>query len=304
MNKGEISISSNRDLNNFARTNSNRIIVTVLHSDKLSYPSEITNSNRITITAPNIKLNNSSQITAESFGGIPANPIHINTSQLSLDNSAIKTSANQGNGGSITINAKDWARLHNSQVTTSVASKEKGNGGDITVNADLLVMDTGFIQANTNAKNASGGKINLNTKQLVASSANLQRGGNTPLIFTPNSGNNVIQATAPDGINGNITINAPQLNIVGALVGLNTPQLDINHVGHDPCSSIARQSTIKNLGKGGVPLFNKGKDGYTIDRLLAKTPNTQTQTKQVPHTKLASQDCQSKPTQPLKPAQL
>jgi filamentous hemagglutinin family protein len=243
----------------------------------------------ITITAPHIELKNNSLITAESFGKIPANPVTINTSQLSLDNSAVRTSANQGDGGPITINSQDWARLHNSQVTTSVASKENGNGGDITINADVLVMDTGFIQANTNAKNASGGKINLNAKQLVVSSANLQKGGNTPLAFIPNSGNNVIQAAAPDGINGNITISAPQLNIVGALAGLNTPQLDLNRVGHDPCSSTARHSTIKNLGKGGVPMFNKGQDGYTIDRLLAKTPTRQTQT-----THAINHNCQPK----------
>ncbi|SJM92907.1 filamentous hemagglutinin N-terminal domain-containing protein [Crenothrix polyspora] len=246
---------------------------------------------KLIVAAPYIELSNNSKITAESLGNIPTNPIQINTSRLSLNNSSIKTSANQGNGGSITINAKDWARLHNSQITTSVASKEKGNGGDITINSDVLVMDTGFIQANTNATKASGGKINLNTKQLVASSANLQTGVNTPLQFIANSGNNVIQAAAPDGVNGNITINAPQLNIVGALASLNTPQLDLSRVGHDPCSNTARQSTIKKLGKGGIPLFNKGQDGYTIDRLLAKTPNKNAQAKHPSQLATADNDC-------------
>ncbi len=153
----------------------------------------------------------------------------------------------------------------------SIFGTNIGNGGDITINTDVLVLDTGFIQANTNATNANGGNINLNVKQLVASSGNLQSGGNTPLTFKPDSGINVIQAAAPDGINGNITNTAPQLNIVGALAGLNTPQLDLNRVGHDPCSSTVQQSTMKKLGKGGIPYFNKGQDAYTIDRLLPKT---------------------------------
>lgn len=215
--------------------------------------------------------------------------------QLNLNDSQITTQANEGNGGPITITSRDWTRLHNSQITTSVDGKEKGNGGDITLNTDVLVMDTGFIQANTNAIKATGGNINLQkVKQLIASNTNLQKGDNTPLKFIPNSGKNVIQAAAPTGVKGNITINAPQLNIVGSLVGLNTPRLDMNHIGQDPCSNIAKQSTIKNLGKGGVPLFNKGKDGYTIDRLLAKEPNQQPQTNQVAITHTAQQDCRNK----------
>ncbi len=152
------------------------------------------------------------------------------------------------------------------------------------------MLDTGFIQANTNRKNASGGDINLNVKQLVASGGKLQSGGNKALIFKPNSGNNVIQAAAPNGINGAITNTAPQLNIVGALAGLNTAQLDLNRVGHDPCSSIVQQSTMKKLGKGGIPYFNKGEDGYTIDRLLPKQHNKATQSKALPE----SHECRPK----------
>jgi hypothetical protein len=268
MNAGEISIRSD-DFANYAIQTNPKIIV----------------------TAPHIDLKNNSLITAESFGKASTNPIYINTSQLSLDNSAITTTANEGDGGKIIINAKDWAQLRRSQITTSVASKKNGNGGNININSDVLVMDTGFIQANTNAKNARGGKINLNTKQLVASGGTLQRGGKTPLTFTPNSGINVVQAAAPDGISGNVTISAPQLNIVGALAGLNTPQLDLNRVGHDPCSNIARQSTLKQLGKGGMPLFNKGQDSYTIDRLLAKTPGRQTPTLHASDIHATNHDC-------------
>lgn len=262
------------------------------------------NNPKITIDTPQLDLSNDSAITALSTGTLPASPIEINTSRLSMDHSQITTTANQSDGGPITINAKDWAQLKNSLITTSVGNSEEslgtniGNGGDININTDVLVLDTGFIQANTNATNANGGNINLNVKQLVASSGNLQSGGNTPLTFIPNSGLNVIQAAAPNGIKGNITNTAPQLNIVGALAGLNTPQLDLSRVGHDPCSSTVQQSTMKKLGKGGIPYFNKGQDGYTLDRLLPNKQDRPSETTNLSMKKPDSHDCQPKTKHP------
>ncbi|MEQ1543439.1 filamentous hemagglutinin N-terminal domain-containing protein [Methyloglobulus sp.] len=281
MTAGDISISSGKFSDNLAKRNA-----------------------KITVTAPQLNLNNNSHITTEALGNLPASPIEINTSQLSMDNSSITTAANQGDGGPITINANDWVQLKNSLITTSVANSLEsfgtniGNGGDITLNTDVLVMDTGFIQANTNAKNASGGNINLNVKQLVASNGNLQSGDDKPLTFKPNSGINVIQAASPNGINGTITNTAPQLNIVGALAGLNTPQLDLNRVGHDPCSSTVQQSTMKKLGKGGIPYFNKGQDGYTLDRLLPKKQDRPSQTTYLSQALPHSHDCQLKTKHP------
>ena len=260
---------------------------------------------KITITTPQLILSNDSIITSEAFGTLPAGPIEINTSRLSMDNSSITTAANQADGGPITIYANDWIQLKNSQITTSVSGDIQsfsgtniGNGGDITINADVLVLDTGFIQANTNRKNASGGNINLNVKQLVASRGNLQSGSNAPLIFIPNSAINVIQAAAPDGINGTINNTAPQLNIVGALVGINTPQLDLNRVGRDPCSSTVQQSTMKKLGKGGIPFFNKGQDNYTIDRLLPNKQGRPSQTTDPSKALPNSHDCEPKTRHP------
>jgi len=254
----------------------------------------------LTITTPQLNLSNNSFINSTAFGNLPASPIEINTSQLSMDNSSITTATPKSDGGPITLNANDWVQLKNSQITTSVGNIQStsgttiGNGGDITINTDVLVLDTGFIQANTNRKNGSGGDINLNVKQLVASGGNLQSGGNKALTFKLNSGINVIQAAAPNGINGTITNTAPQLNIVGTVVGLNTPQLDLNRVGHDPCSSIVQQSTMKKLGKGGIPYFNKGQDSYTIDRLLPTRHDRATQTADLAKSLPGNHDCQHK----------
>jgi filamentous hemagglutinin family protein len=280
---------------------------------------------KLIISSPQLILSNDSRISAEAPGKLPASSIEINTSQLDMNNSEITTAANIGDGGPITINANDWALLKNSRITTSVgggiqslsasnsgsgadiiASGDSlnvlgsniGNGGDININTDMLVLDSGFIQANTSTTNANGGNINLNVKQLVVSRGILQSGGYIPLIFKPNSGINVIQAAAPDGINGTINNTAPQLNIVGTLVGLNTPQVDLNRVGHDPCSSTVQQSTMKKLGKGGIPSFNKGQDNYTIDRLLPKKLDRSSQTSDLSTVLPDSHDCHPKTMHP------
>ena len=90
---------------------------------------------------------------------------------------------------------------------------QQGNGGDISIQAPTLVMQTGFIQANTAAANASGGKVNIDVDALVPSGSTLFVGGATPFTFAPGVfGFNVIQAAAPTGVtatagNGSATVN-------------------------------------------------------------------------------------------------
>jgi filamentous hemagglutinin family protein len=273
-------------------------------ASKQSTESLVNTNAKLTVNTPQLKLSKNSIISAEAFGTLPASSILINVSQLTLDNSSITTAANEVEGGAITINSNDWIQLKKGRISTSVGfpllsfNTITANGGDININTDVLVLDTGFIQANTTEPNASGGNINLNVKQLVASRGILQTGGNRPLSFSPNSGINVIQAAAPDGINGTINNTAPQLNIVGTLVGLNTPQVDLNRVGHDPCSSTVQQSTMKKLGKGGIPSFNKGQDNYTIDRLLPKKLDRSSQTSDLSTVLPDSHDCHPKTMHP------
>jgi filamentous hemagglutinin family protein len=168
-------------------------------------------STALTVTAPRITITDSPDaITAQSSGNVAASAIDIHASQtLRLDSGGITTTANQGNGGSIDINKTDdivkigliW--LENSQIASSVNGDVNGNGGNIRIDADALILKTGFIQANTKAKLASGGEVNINVMNLLAS-------GGPPFVadaeiqtFRPGIfGINVIQAAAPDGVNG------------------------------------------------------------------------------------------------------
>jgi len=219
----------------------------------------------ITLNTPILQLNNS-RIGAAASGSVDAAQIQINTTDhLDLNNSIISTSAANGNGGSILLSADHWARLKSSNITTSVTGKINGNGGDITFNTPVLVLDTGFIQANTAASQATGGDINLNVEQLVTSRNQLIRGG-SEAIELDRKFNNVVQAASPDGVNGNIQITSPELNIVGVLANVGTPTLDTERIEQDPCTNI-QDNSLKNLGHGGVPSLQNGENTLPISRL-------------------------------------
>jgi len=55
-----------------------------------------------------------------------------------------------------------------------------------------------------------------------------------------------------------------------------------------------QQSTMKKLGKGGIPYFNKGQDSYTIDRLLPTRHDRATQTADLAKSLPGNHDCQHK----------
>lgn len=206
----------------------------------------------LSVSAPNITLNNA-QITAASTGNVAASNIEINfTNRLFLDPGSITTSSNLGNGGSITIKGGNAIILDNSQITTSV-SGTAGNGGDINVSAAALAMNTGFIQANTAASNASGGLVGIDVHLLLPSGNTLFVGGQTPYAFQSGiSGFNVIQAAAPTGVSGAIHITSPALDISGSLGGLGAQVIDTGGLGRSPCQT-SGGSSLAQTGRGGLP---------------------------------------------------
>jgi hypothetical protein len=204
----------------------------------------------ISISAPNITMNNS-QIVADSSGNVDAGDINITfTDTLFMDPSAISTLANNGNGGDIVINGGNMIWLQDSAITTSVLGL-RGNGGNISIKSDYLIMDSGFIQANTVAKGASGGTVNVDVTTIIPSGSLLFIGGDTPYRFQPYSGINVIQAAAPDGVKGRVNTTTPQLNLSGTLADLILQSFDQNALNRNLCA-IGTSSSLSQSGKGGL----------------------------------------------------
>ena len=208
----------------------------------------------LSVSAPNITLRDSI-ITSQSTQNVDASPIQIHfTHSLSLGNSFISTEAQNGNGGSITIQGGDSLTLANSGIRTSVLG-QNGNGGDISVTANRLMMETGLIQANTAASGAKGGNVFLNVQTLLPSASMLIFGGNEPVnwdIHSTEFGWNVIQAAAPGGISGVINLTSPQLNLNGVLSNLGNPKFYSDTLNQDVCS-MGTGSSLVRRGKGGMP---------------------------------------------------
>jgi hypothetical protein len=203
----------------------------------------------------NLFLSDSS-ITTQSIGNVDAGDINIQfADQLFLDPSRISTEAASGNGGAIPIQGDGTVFLLDSAITTSV-SGQSGNGGDIAIAANGLILDSGFIQANTAASGASGGNVEIRTPALIPSGNSLFVGGNTPFQFQPFSGINVIQAAAPTGVSGTINAASPQLNLNSVMSNLVVESFDTNTLNRNMCS-VVEGSSLMPSGKGAQPLRAK-----------------------------------------------
>lgn len=213
------------------------------------------------VSAPEIFLFNGGRITADSAGDVGGSDIRVGFgSRLSLVESSITASSLfGGNSGSIEISGPGVLSLRNSRITTSIPTFE-GNGGDIRITAGSLVLDTGFIQANTvdSSGRASAGNVAIDVRSLVPSGSTLFVGGSEPLDFQPGLfGFNVIQAAAPRGLSGTVSITTPALDISGSLVGLNARVLDSGGLARSPCESTGGSALVQ-AGRGGMPPSARG----------------------------------------------
>jgi len=209
------------------------------------------NPTQINIQARNIEMDGG-QISAASTGNVNASSIDISYGRsLRMDSSAISTSAQDGNGGPITINGAGPLLISHSNITTSVLGTSNGNGGDISINVPAVALDSGAIQANTAAPLALGGTVTINAQALVPSFQAFILGGSAVAFDPTVSGLNVVQAAAPDGVNGAISVTVPTLDLGNALLGLTGHPSAPGVVGRGLCG-FTRGSALTIAGHGGV----------------------------------------------------
>ena len=204
-----------------------------------------------------LRLNHGAQISIVNAGrtdnssAVAPNFIHIKAGNLYLTDNSLISSASSGNitAGNLLIEESQLIQLRDSQITTSVSGLA-GDGGDITIVATALVMDTGFIQANTDASGGAGGNVKVAVPNIIPSGNNLWVGGNTPFLFQPASGLNVIQAAAPTGVSGVVAVSTPQLNLSGTLASLGIDTFDTESLNRNFCA-IDERSSLLQSGRGG-----------------------------------------------------
>ena len=238
-----------------------------LENDAEAVNAEDVPAGRVKVAAPEIRLGHGGQITSQSTGNVNAADIQVNFDRALVlaDQSFIRTTADTGNGGAITVQGGGTIRVGDSGFATSVSGQD-GNGGDIRVRADTLVMDTGVIEAN--AKSGNGGDIRLDLQTLIPSGNTLNgrelsssdpfSKGDSSVSWKPfQFGNNVIQAVSETGLSGTISLTAPQLNLSGVLANLGNPAFDTSIIGQDYCG-LGTGSSLTVQGRGGLP--PKGSD--------------------------------------------
>lgn len=207
----------------------------------------------LTVEAPVIRLREGATITAESFGNIPASAIEVDFGRLlRLEDGRISTSATDGDGGAVAIRGDGLLQLRRAGIHTSVFGIS-GDGGDIAVAADMMVMESAFIQANTAAAAASGGDVRVEVRQIVPSGGTLIVGGDTPVVVDGTNdlfGFNVIQAAAPTGVSGNIRVSASPTDVAGSLAELAVPRIDLGSFARDPCAAGQRNSFSVGARRG------------------------------------------------------
>lgn len=194
-------------------------------------------------------------ITSSAQGAGAAGPISIQAGSVWLDRAQITTEAQQGDGGPIRMWLADGGvlRLRDAAITTSVLGRMRGDGGDIEMDGGFLVLETGFIQANTTAPSARGGDIRAHPQGVLSSGGTLTVGGDQPAARAQGQfGDNVIQAAAPDGVNGVIDLGPPRLDVSGTVAKLNGQPIDSADLARDRCDG-RQGSSFGRAGPGALP---------------------------------------------------
>ena len=215
----------------------------------------------IRVSAPELVLRNDAVISAAASSNADASNVEVVSGRLlQMDTAAIATSAEDGNGGAITLNGSGVISLRNSAIATSVRG-ERGDGGDIALKADALILSAGFIQANTAAVAASGGQVLIDVGQVIPAGNRVFVGGDQPFSFADAFGIenfNVIQAAAPTGVSGEVRILGTVIDVSGSLVALSLPPIDLGVFARDPCS-VGRRNTFV-VGARSAP--DRASDGF------------------------------------------
>jgi len=151
---------------------------------------------------------------------------------IELTDSMIDSQAGPGGGGNITLKAPSMIYLQNGTLTAQAI----GDGGNLTISDPVFfLMEGGGLISESTTKN--GGNITILSSYFFKS-------GST------------INASAPFGLPGTVSVSAPEVDLSGVLVGLPVNLLDAESLLRPDCAvrSAADVSTFILLGRGGLPI--------------------------------------------------
>jgi len=215
----------------------------------------------VNVKAGSLKLDTGATITASGLSTGAAGTLSISSGSdiLLTGNSAISTSALQSSGGNIHVDAGHDIQLTDSQVT---AQAGPGGGGNITLTApSMIYLLRGTLTAQAEGDGGNLSIVNpvffiMNDGGLISKSTT-KNGGNITILsdFFFQSGS-TIDASAPFGLPGTVSVSAPQVDLSGVLVGLPSNLLDAENQLRPDCAVrlSGDVSSFIMLGQGGLPL--------------------------------------------------
>jgi hypothetical protein len=214
----------------------------------------------IEIKAGRLALANASTIRAEGLDAGPAGNIVLRASQdvILTGDSAISTSALNSSGGEISVFAGFEIQLADSRIT---AQAGPGGGGNIMLNAPSL---TYLLNSTLSAEAVGdGGNLSidpsffvLNNSSLISRSSSANGGNITILSDYFFQYASLIDASAPFGLPGTVSVTAPDLDLSGSLIGLPGSLLDLESQLRPDCRVrvVGGTSSFIMLGRGGLPI--------------------------------------------------
>jgi|GEM_PF-4811685 len=198
---------------------------------------------KISVSSQELSLSEKGEISTSSWGRGQAGDIKLDVGNLELRGGAsVASDATLSGGGRITVNAKDTVYLTDSSITTNVSSGIE-KGGDITIGnpetgtgSRFVIMNHSRIQADAKGE-GDGGAVFIQTENFLKSA------------------DSKVTATSERGNQGTVEIEAPDLDLSGALMFLPGSILDVTQFVPTPCAARSARtfSSFVITGPDAVP---------------------------------------------------
>ncbi|MBD2567355.1 filamentous hemagglutinin N-terminal domain-containing protein [Anabaena lutea FACHB-196] len=166
----------------------------------------------------------------------------------------------KGDGGSIAIEAQNLLLRRQSKITATAGSENHpGNGGGITIDAKdgfVVAVPSEDSDIIANAFGGNGGRIEINANRILGFQ-NQEKLSSEQLKNLENNGISDISASSDVGENGEILLNTLSIDPTQGLVALPTNLVDPSRLiaqGCDRNSNVAKgRSEFVITGRGGLP---------------------------------------------------
>ena len=190
----------------------------------------------VTITTPILNIIQEGVVTVENQGTGTGGTLNISAEQLNLEEAGKITAATEsGTGGSINLNTDNIQINENSTITAT--AENNGDGGNINIKTTSLVAKKNS-EVTANAFGGRGGNIDINAEGL----------------FLFDSPENIFSASSELGIDGEIQIDTPDINLQKELELSEIKILTAEQAIANSClARSSQQGSFTIDGNGGLP---------------------------------------------------